>query len=216
MAVTYKGGTTGSLQEVETATLAARVTLHPNDPGALGAYQIALTSGTIAAGLAAAAPVFSFRYGGSNLCLVRRVRLTVGDLVAFAAGLVAFNMFAARAFTASDTGGIAATLTANNGKLRTSYAATGVSDFRIANTAALGAGTRTLDAQAMATFSTSFPASPAGQPLSWQHIDLWRPNNGEHPLGLANNEGFVIQATVPATGTWQLGVEVGWDEQAIE
>jgi hypothetical protein len=35
---------------------------------------------------------------------------------------------------------------------------------------------------------------------------------GEHPLILAQNEGIVIQATVPATGTWQFGVKIDWTE----
>jgi hypothetical protein len=35
---------------------------------------------------------------------------------------------------------------------------------------------------------------------------------GEQPLQLANNEGFVVQATVPATGTWTFSVQVCRDE----
>jgi hypothetical protein len=34
----------------------------------------------------------------------------------------------------------------------------------------------------------------------------------EMPLLLAQNEGFVLRATVPATGTWQFGVTVVWAE----
>jgi hypothetical protein len=37
---------------------------------------------------------------------------------------------------------------------------------------------------------------------------------GEHPLVLAQNEGFVIQATVPATGVWFFAVKVDWVEIA--
>jgi hypothetical protein len=33
-------------------------------------------------------------------------------------------------------------------------------------------------------------------------------------LLLAQNEGFVVRATVPATGTWQFGVTVVWTEVA--
>jgi hypothetical protein len=35
---------------------------------------------------------------------------------------------------------------------------------------------------------------------------------GQQPLQLANNEDFVVQATVSATGTSTFSVEVCWDE----
>ena len=37
--------------------------------------------------------------------------------------------------------------------------------------------------------------------------------DGQHPLVLANQEGFVIRSVaVPATGTWQVAVTVDWTE----
>jgi len=35
---------------------------------------------------------------------------------------------------------------------------------------------------------------------------------GEHPPLFVQNEGFVIQASVPATGVWQFAVMAEWDE----
>jgi hypothetical protein len=35
---------------------------------------------------------------------------------------------------------------------------------------------------------------------------------GSHPMLLAQNEGFMIRSTVPATGTWAFSVTVEWDE----
>jgi len=44
-------------------------------------------------------------------------------------------------------------------------------------------------------------------------FDLFHANpGGESPLVFAQNEGFVVRATVPATGTWQFGVTVAWTE----
>ena len=44
-------------------------------------------------------------------------------------------------------------------------------------------------------------------------VDLFHADPGsESPLVLAQNEGFVIRATVPATGTWQFGCTVTWTE----
>jgi hypothetical protein len=206
-------GPLAAIAQVEVETQALRTTLRPTDPGALGSYRHALTSGTLAAGLTAASPVFSFRYGSANICLVRRVVLTLGDLVGFAAGFFAFNLYAARSFTVSDSSGTAGTLTGNNGKLRTSYATTGLSDFRISSTAGLTPGTRTLDADPLDTISMSVVTTAGAPPLPVLG-EMIRAMPGEQPLILAQNEGFVIQATVPATGTWQLGVAVTWDEVA--
>lgn len=180
--------------------------------GLLGSYSKALTSGTIAAGLAANSPVFSFRYGGTALAVIRSVAISATDITTgFAATNATFNMFAARAFTASDTGGTAGTLTGNNGKMRTSFATTGVSNIQIANTGTMSAGTRVLDTDPLASL-TGGPTATAGNPIISAGTAIYLPTPNEYPLTLATNEGFVIQAVVPATGTWVLSVTVTWDE----
>ena len=73
MAIKLIGGLLATLLEVEANTKAARTALRPTDVGALGSYRKAMFSGTIGAGLGTI-PIFSFRYGAANLCLVRRVR----------------------------------------------------------------------------------------------------------------------------------------------
>jgi hypothetical protein len=180
-------------------------------PALLGSYCMGASTGTMAAGLAAAAPVYSFRYGGANLAIVRKVSVEADDVTtAFVAGTAKFDLIAARSFSASDTGGTAATLTGNNGKLRTSFATTAVSDLRISSTATLTAGTRTLDAQPLAT--VSFAISTNIDAVLLPTTDFIRQNIGESPVVLANNEGFVIQATVPGTGTWFTSIRTCWDE----
>lgn len=203
-------GNGGTVWEVDPNFRALHVTPRPIDVGVLGSYKKAMSSGTMAAGLAGASPIFSFRYGGANLCIPRRVVISAGDLLGFTAGFALFNMFAARAFSASDTGGTAATLTGNNSKLRTSMGTTGVADFQIANTGTLSAGTRTKDSDPMGTVSASVEAT-AGK-IIIPPTEIFRSAPGEWPFILAQNEGFVIEGTVPATGTWKLGVCVDWDE----
>jgi hypothetical protein len=205
-------GASGTIQDVEAATKAARSTLRPIDYGALGSYKKAGVSGLMAAGLAGAAPIFSFRGLAANLILVRRVRFGAGSVTGFAAGIALFNMFVARAFTVNDTGGGALVLTTNNAKLRTSMATSLVQDFRISSTATLTAGTRTKDADPVGSIATSVTAT-AGAPVV-APTDLFNQPASNHPLVLAPNEGFVIEATVPATGTWTFAAEVEWDEIA--
>lgn len=205
----------GAVAEVDsTNNRALRAVLRAIDPGALGQYKFALKSGLMAAGLAANSPIVSFRYSGAAICTVRRITFSAGvNTTAFALGVAQFDLFAARTFTASDSGGTAATLTGNNGKLRTSYASTAVADFRCSSTAALTPGTRTLDAQGMESLVRSIAASTALDIIN-PGTEFFKALPGDQRLVLATNEGFVIQATVPATGTWNFAVGVEYDELA--
>lgn len=185
--------------------------ISPISGGLLGAYSKSLQSGTIAAGLAAGSPVYSFRYGGSGIAVIRKVTISMAELTGSAGGLASAQMFAARAFTASDTGGTAGTLTGNNSKLRTSLATMGVSDIRVASTGTLSAGTRTLDTDPMG--AVVIPLTTTANTGGFASSDIYRPQNaGDYPLELANNEGFVIQLTVPITGTEVVAVTVDWEE----
>jgi len=206
-------GNGGTIAEVEANTRATRVTTRPNDVGALGSYEIAEVSGTMAAGLAGGSPIYSFRNSTTNLYVVRSVYMSAGNAgTAFAAGVASFKMIVARTFSVSDSGGTAIAVTTNNGKMRTSHATSGLADARIASTGTLTAGTRTLDATAigaiLAPISTT--ASIVMIPANTKIFDAGQPN--EYPLVLAQNEGFIITANVPATGTWSFAVNVEWDE----
>ena len=202
--------------------------VNPRPPafGALGYYRQVAVSGNIAATLAAASPLFSFRWGNaSNLCLIQSIR--VGCIVtASITAAVAFDLsvFIARGFTASDTGGTAVGVPAAMQKMRTSMGSSLVTDFRMATTGTLTAGTRTLDtnpigriqgtsgaaAGSAAAAGLLFFGSSNPQPL------YVRDNNDHHPLILAQNEGFVVTAPLagPATGTFSLLVQVEWGEVA--
>ena len=286
-----------------------------------GAYSIVGTTGSMAAGLSAASPVFSFRWGSTTAghrALIDRIGVAVSVAgTGFAAGVATFDAIAAREFTISDYGGIAAptltsatpsesggtlgaatyfyvitalgpwgetpvstersgaiagstgsvtlvytnytnatahrvyrgtttgvydsyqddatstfvdtgagwiattgvnkqetgqgtglTLTTNNAKMMTGGATTALTTARISNTATLLAGTRTLDAQAFAI--KSFNCSTSTNTVHYDG-ELF---NAElrHPLVLAKDEGFVVRATVPATGVWVGNFSVAWRE----
>ena len=181
-------------------------------PNVSGSYCMSQVSGTMAAGLAANAPIVSWRYGGANLAILRKVIMSAQvGATGFAAGNAEFDVFAARSFTVSDTGGQAATLTGNNGKLRTVYGTTALSDFRTSTTATLTAGTRTLDATALNKVAIALPVT-ANIPILPAQTPVFDQRPMEQPATFATSEGFVIQATVPATGVWTFTVTVCWDE----
>lgn len=207
-----QGFTAANIAEVEANTRALRTTLRAEDYGSLGIYSLAASSGLMAAGLGAAAPIFSWRWGdATRFALIKRVTISAGAAgTAFAAGVGTFNLFAARSFTASDTAGTSILPTGNQNKLRTSMGTTLLTDARISATATLTAGTRTLDANPIASISVGIPAV-AGQKVL-DPFALFDQRPGEFPLLFAQNEGLVIQATVPATGTWTFGVKVDWSE----
>lgn len=208
-------GNGGTVADVDgTNYRALRATLRPIDHGALGSYRLSLLSGTMAAGLAANSEVFQFRWSdASRLCVVTSVLWDglSGSATAFTAGFGKVDMVTARSWTADGSGGTAATITGNNQKNRTSMGTTLLGAARIASTAALTAGTKTLDAQAIGQYSAAIGTTTSAQ---WMpQFDLFHADpGGESPLILAQNEGFVVRATVPATGTWQFGVTVCWTE----
>jgi len=207
-------GFSGVIGEVGgTAYRALRVENRPLDVGSLGAYRIAMQTGVMAAGLAANSEIFQFRWtDATRICVIEKIQFDgAGSIVAFAAGTAIFRLTPARAFSAAGSGGTAATITGNNQKLRTTMGSTLLGEARCASTAALGAGTKTLDAQDIGAAVGSFTAV-AGVSISPQpFMDVYA---GGHPLVLVQNEGFVIRAAVPATGTWSAGITVHWTEMA--
>jgi hypothetical protein len=195
---------------------ALRSTLRPIDHGSLGSYRLSMLSGTMAAGLAGNSEVFQFRWSdATRLCVVTSIVWDglSGSATAFTAGFGKVDVMVARSWTADGSGGTPATITGNNQKQRTSMGTTLLGAARVASTAALTAGTKTLDSQAIGQYSAAFGTATSTQwmpALDLFHVDP----GGECPLVFAQNEGFVVRATVPATGTWQFGVTVCWTEVA--
>jgi hypothetical protein len=190
------------------------ISLRPPQFDQYGDYSLTAITGTMAAGIAADAEVFQFRWTSAAppICIVKEVTVWAGNLgTAFAAGFFKFEMMAARAFTAAGTGGGTLTLTTNNGKLRTAMGTTAVGEVRVATTAALTAGTKTLDAQGLSSVGGGVP-NVAGSPMLAGATVLFNGAGSNHPLILAQNEGFIIRTTVPATGTWTAGFTVKYAE----
>lgn len=190
-----------------------------------GAYRVSSTTGTIAASLGANSELFQFRYvtSSSRVALIYGISVSAAMIVAPAVGTTPVNISLraaiARAWTAAGTGGTRLTMSGNQAKLRTSHATSEVNDIGIATTAALSAGTKTLDTQDL------------GSVVSGVYFDLAAGDNsgilipysnlmGEFagsmgfPIILANQEGFIIRsgAALPATMTWNMTCSVLWSE----
>lgn len=194
----------------------------PTDTGSLGHYGYGGFTGVLPAALGANSEIFQFRWTqGSNLAVIRKITISAAvSTTFFAAGVPAqIDLVKATSWTVAGTGGTALTpagLLKKRASMGNTLVATG--DIRIATTAALGAGTKTLETLAMATVIAAAPITaslngtifPPGTVLLQAEIDA-----GGHPLVLAQNEGFVIRSVaVPATGTWQASVSIDWAECA--
>jgi hypothetical protein len=166
----------------------------------------------MAAGLGAAAPIYAFRVTSASLLVViRRIRLAAWSLTGFAAGTGLFTVYRATSWSAADTGGTTDTLTTVNGKMRSSMPSiAAISEIRHSSTATLSAGTRTLGAQPMESLTVNVTTS-ANTPFVTS-TNLFSRAPGEYPLVLDEEEGFVVQATVPATGTWVFTLTTEWLE----
>lgn len=217
-------GNGGTVTEVDgTSYRALRVTNRPLDVGALGHYRISTATGTIAAALAASAELFQFRWtDATRLAVIHKILISAGaNVAATAAGLVTLEAVVARGWTAAGTGGAAGAMGGNNQKTRTSMGTSLIGEIRTATTAALGAGTKTLDSQGVGNvvigIGTGAITVAADLTLIPKTDLLEMDANEPHPLVLAQNEGFVIRngATAwPASMTWALGVTVIWAEIA--
>jgi hypothetical protein len=229
MGIQVVGGVSGALADVDAGTKALKTRVHPMD--VLGSYQLEAISGTMAAGLAGASPIFACRWGdATRFMLLRRLAFDARALTAFTAGAFLFDFIVARGWTGNYTGGTSILPTGNSQKRRTSFGTTLITDLRISSTATLTAGgTPTLDGLAMMNVRGHIPGTATGYPIvsaagglvpgaatsayATVPFDLFSPSwSGEWPLVLAQNEGFILRATVPATGTWDFSVTMEWSE----
>lgn len=182
-----------SLQETDPQHKASRISIRPTE--ALTWQSVGVPTGLIT-GLAAGAPIFSLRNLSTiNNLAVKRVGIGYIASTAFtAAQRLEYNLFVARGFTGSDTGGTVIALTGSNAKLRTSLATVTGVDMRVATTTALLSGVRTLDATPLA-IQACYSAA-IGVNLQPAANNLLSQDSADYPLILAPNEGIVLTNAV--------------------
>lgn len=204
---------------VESKHSAARVVTRPMDVGTGGSYSIGLVSGVIDAGLAGNSEVFQARWtSAAKLCIPRLIRVSASvSTTAFIAGVPPqLELRPATVWSAQGTGGAGVTFAADDSKKKITFAtsAFAAGDMRMATTTGLGAGTKTLGGQALATILGNGGVATSSTTLFPAGTVLWEKGQSDgFPLVLAQNEGFVIRSVeVPGTGTWKLAVQFEWDE----
>ncbi len=195
MPVQIQDGASATLAAVDSSHKALRISVRPVE--AIGWWSLGAQSSALNTGIAANASIFTLRNIGANPLMIRRIG--VGLIAGGAAGSgftaaqkVDIGLRIARAFSASDTGGTAISITSNNLKHRTSLANPTNLDCRISSGAALGAGTRTLDANALSQVAGYAAATTPGVFITPTPNNLLQHDAGDYPLILAQNEGFIV------------------------
>lgn len=167
-----------------------------------GQYRLCLVSGSltlVAAKTATLGHVAAFRnISATNKIVVdRAVAKWFGTTGATAQQVVGLEMYRATSYTASHSGGTAATLTTPNGLKNTGHLALGTAllDARMATTTGLTAGTHTLDTQPMCAEGATELAASAAVPLA-KFTMIYEPLPSAGKLVLGTNEGLVLTNTV--------------------
>lgn len=188
-------------------------------------YQIASTTGAIAAGSGTNIIFYVRNASTTKLAMIEHVRISGHyATTAYAAGAVLYELHIARGFSAENgtPHGTALTITGLNQRLQTGFPSTALAVIRITDTTAggLGAPTWTLDSNPIGQLvSHSSAGVDAATPIiGSQYLpnngELFRASvsDGEYPIVLGTNEGIGVRVTVPATGVAVHGVSMKWAE----
>lgn len=206
MSIQLAGDLAGTrIANVDSQYLALRTGSFPID----GNHYSFQTSSGAMTGIATNNPVFSFRNISTNQILIQEVSITAIATTGFtAAQRIGFQLWVARNWTVSDSGGTAVPLTGNTNKLRTSYTTLTAVDCRISTTGALTAGTRTADTYPIDSNYGWAAAATAG--IVIPHTNIYASFENGHPLVLGQNEGIVLVtgAAFGAAGVVTLDVTV--------
>lgn len=205
--------------DVDTSTgdVGAHVSVRPDPCAALGHYIVHCFTGNMAAAAGALSELVQIRYTGAKKLIIYDILVehfrSLGT--AFAAGNYLFDYIRATGWSVDGTGGALVVPE----KVRTSMGAP-TTTVRVATTAPLGAGTKTLSTAALRAIrgivSTGINAHMLGSISAAANITvgmpgptlLTHPSATAYPLVLAQNEGAVIRATVPGTGVWEAAFTV--------
>jgi hypothetical protein len=217
MGVLLQGYVGGYGLEVD-SDLHVPVTLRTTALGSGGMHRVVLSSASgITATLGANSNVGSFRWMSSTyLAVITSIRIQAVVLSTITTSVpFDLSVFFARSFTVSDTGGSGAV---GSQAMKVNPATPGslLADLRVSTTAALTAGTRTLDTDPLARVVGASGTVIGNQFFSGVNPApiFLRTLHTEYPIVLAANEGIVFQSPLagPATGTFAIIYELNWIE----
>lgn len=205
-------GASNNHAQVDSDLAAALLTVRPDQ--VLNYQSITGVSGAFAQ-VAANGTLWSMRNTGLYPILVRRMTVSFRLTSGFTAGqAMRFAVFRAVGFTTSDGAGTSLYTALQNRHRTNSTPVSSAPEIRIPTTAALSAGTRTLETIPLGAVQGYIAAATAG--LVIQPTEIISQDAGHYPVVLAQNEGLVLVNQVlmgaPAGATGVLIVQVEWAE----
>lgn len=192
--------------------------------GGVGGHYFASLITGLTTGMAANAPIASLRWGDTGPVTTPTgiahprvfvlLNVDIGAVCTTAFGTaqsVDAELIIARGFTASDSSGTQVTA-ANVSRARANMQPSIVTDLRVATTAALTAGTRTLDGVGFAN-CTIYTQNTAGGGDTMQSVYAVEAA-GAHPVTLTTNEGIIVRVPTAqgASGVVKYYVAITWAE----
>lgn len=187
-----------------------------------GQYGVSAMTGVLAAGITNDSELFQFRWNPTDVskrAFIRRVSIAAAvSSTYFAAGIpIEAYLSKCTGWSVAGSGGAAVDPGAANRRGPSTMKATEVAtdDMRVATTAGLTAGTKTI---ATPSIGHAISGAPITSSLSGQ---IFPPGtnlfcadlaNGDHPLELVATEGVIVRVKAPGTGVWKMSFNVEWDE----
>lgn len=199
------------LAQVDAAHKALHITPRPMQ--ASGYYRFSSVTGLVTA-VAANGELFQMRWASAtHLALLQYLSVRAVVTTAFtAAQEIMVNAAQATGWTVNGSGGTGIVPSAANLMKRTSMPQSQMADLRIATTAALGTGTKTI-------FGSNFCdvngfATGQGAVLFDRQVDFTN-GGAEHPMVLQQNEGLIVRngaVAMGAAGVVRFSIEAAWLE----
>lgn len=198
---------------VESTLGSAAVSQRPMQ--AAGYYRWAGVSGLVT-GVVASGELFQLRWTDPNyLALIQFLRVRTTVVTAFTAAQELINeVVLATGFTGAGTGGTQILANGANLMKRSNFPQSKVQELRIATTAALGAGTKSLNTHSIGAMHGW--AGAQGQTPIDLVMDMT--NSADMPIVLLQNEGLIIRngaTAMGAAGVVKVSVEIAWAEKLV-
>jgi len=197
-----------SVAEVDGPMRALRVTERPME--ALGYYRWSGSTTNIPS-MAGPNDLFHFRWvDPENIALIQYMRLRVLMVTLMTAQELCYSFDLASQWTVDGANGQTAVLTHPNLVKRTSFPGSKVGTIRLATSAYLFAGTKTLDASPF-LIQSGWSGALGNVPVDMS-VDLTR-GGAACPIVLTQNEGVVVRNVLTQNGgNLRMSMEIAWAE----
>lgn len=211
MAIIQSGAGASGTLTVDSAN-AALVSVRPQQPS--GSYRFVAQTGLLPSSLAAST-LFTWRYSGTGVAVLRRIEIGLLVGTAYTQGNVRISAYHTRSnFTQGSTNATQVSFAGNNAKKRTSYSATNCTAWACTTAGITGDAATNEDTVAFATDLLNLPSTI--QPVSFTSgmHDLYNCDGINNSMIFATTEGFRIKndTAFAATGASNLVVMIDWDE----